>query len=77
MQLAESLTRSIEVVTPDLIEVRRDLHAFPELSWAEERTTDVVASWMDKLGIPYERFEGTGLMAEVGPAVHVAVRQQR
>ncbi len=67
MRLAESLTRSIEVVTPDLIEVRRDLHAFPELSWHEERTTDVVASWMDKLGIPYERFEGTGLMAEVGP----------
>ncbi|MCW2790413.1 MAG: amidohydrolase, partial [Aeromicrobium sp.] len=52
---------------PDLIEVRRDLHAYPELSWHEERTTDVVATWMDKHGISYERFEGTGLMAEVGP----------
>lgn len=65
--LVESLARSIDVVTPDLIEVRRDLHAYPELSWQEERTTDVVAMWMDKTGIPYERFEGTGLMAEIGP----------
>lgn len=67
MSLVEFLTRSIDVVTPDLIEVRRDLHAFPELSWNEERTTDVVAMWMDKSGIPYERFTGTGLMADIGP----------
>jgi metal-dependent amidase/aminoacylase/carboxypeptidase family protein len=65
--LVESLARSVDVVTPDLIEVRRDLHSYPELSWQEERTTDVVAMWMDKTGIPYERFEGTGLMAEIGP----------
>ncbi|MET0952237.1 MAG: amidohydrolase [Aeromicrobium sp.] len=67
MSLTESLALSIDVVTPDLIEVRRDLHAYPELSWHEERTTDVVATWMDKLGISYERFDGTGLMADVGP----------
>ncbi len=67
MSLPERLARSIEVVTPDLIELRRDLHSSPELSWLEERTTDVVASWMDKSGIPYERFDGTGLMAEIGP----------
>ncbi len=63
----EAIARSIEVVTPDLIELRRDLHASPELSWHEERTTDVVAGWMDKLGLVHERFEGTGLVAEVGP----------
>ena len=56
----EAIARSIEVVTPDLIELRRDLHASPELSWHEERTTDVVAGWMDKLGLVHERFEGTG-----------------
>ncbi|MCW2830510.1 MAG: amidohydrolase [Aeromicrobium sp.] len=68
MSLAESIARSVDVVTPDLIEVRRELHAYPELSWHEERTTDLVATWMDKSGISYERFEGTGLMAEIGPA---------
>ncbi len=65
--LAQSITRAIEVVTPDLIELRRDLHASPELSWHEERTTDVVAAWMDKLGLWHERLEGTGVVAEVGP----------
>lgn len=64
---SESIARSVEVVTPDLIELRRDLHASPELSWGEERTTDVVAAWMDKLGIWHERLDGTGVVAELGP----------
>lgn len=68
MALSQLLNDSIDVITPDLIELRRELHAFPELSWAEERTTDIVAAWMDKSGIAYERFEGTGLMAEIGPS---------
>jgi amidohydrolase len=58
----------IEAITPDLIELRHDLHAHPEVSWAEERTTDVVASWMDKCDVPYRRLDGTGLIGEIGPA---------
>src|SRR5690606_34143251 len=57
-----------ETATPDLIELRRDLHAFPELSWQEDRTTDVVTSWMEKLGLTPQRFEGTGLSVDLGPA---------
>lgn len=68
MALSQSLIDAIDVITPDLIELRRELHAFPELSWVEDRTTDIVAAWMDKSGIAYERFEGTGLMAEIGPS---------
>jgi amidohydrolase len=67
MSLPELLARTVDRVAPDLIEVRRDLHSMPELSWHEERTTDVVASWMDKIGLACQRFDGTGLMAEVGP----------
>lgn len=58
----------IQAITPDLIELRHDLHAHPEVSWAEERTTDVVASWLDKADIPYHRIDGTGLVGEIGPA---------
>ncbi|WP_375000433.1 amidohydrolase [Aeromicrobium sp. CTD01-1L150] len=65
--LSSAIARSVEVVTPDLIELRRDLHASPELSWHEERTSDVVASWMDKLGLWHERLDGTGVVAELGP----------
>jgi amidohydrolase len=69
----QQISKSIEALTPDLIELRRDLHAHPELSWLEERTTDVIASWLDKYDIAYRRLSagstvGTGLVAEVGPA---------
>ncbi|MCW2748562.1 MAG: amidohydrolase [Nocardioidaceae bacterium] len=67
MSLPEQLIQAIDVITPDLIELRRELHAFPELSWHEERTTDTVAAWMSKAGIAYERSESSGLIAEVGP----------
>jgi amidohydrolase len=68
MSTMDQISTTIEAIAPDLIELRRDLHAHPELSWAEERTTDVVASWMDKFDIPYRRWEGSGLVAELGPA---------
>jgi amidohydrolase len=64
----QQISRVIESITPDLIELRHDLHAHPELSWAEERTTDVVASWLDKHDIAYRRMDGSGLIGEVGPA---------
>lgn len=69
----QHISTTIEAIAPDLIELRRDLHAHPELSWAEERTTDVVASWMDKFDIPYRRWEGSGLVAQLGPADAPAV----
>ena len=62
------ISRVIEAITPDLIDLRHDLHAHPEVSWAEERTTDVVASWLDKYDIAYRRLDGTGLIGEIGPA---------
>lgn len=68
MTIQQTIARAIETATPDLIELRRDLHAFPELSWQEDRTTDVVTSWMEKLGLTPQRFEGTGLSVDLGPA---------
>ena len=66
--LVDQIRTTVEAIAPDLIELRRDLHAHPELSWAEERTTDVIASWMDKFDIAYRRWEGSGLVAQLGPA---------
>ena len=66
MASLDVVTRVVDEITPDLIELRRDVHAHPELSWQEERTTDLVARWMDKHGISYELLPGTGLVAEVG-----------
>ena len=47
-----------------LQQIRRDLHAHPELCYEEERTADVVAARLTEWGIPIER--GMGLTGVVG-----------
>lgn len=44
----------IEEVFPQVVEFRRDLHAHPELSGEEERTSARIQEELDKLSIPYE-----------------------
>jgi amidohydrolase len=50
----------------ELVELRRDLHAHPELSWAEHRSTDVVAKRIEEAGWRVTRLPQTGLVAEIG-----------
>jgi amidohydrolase len=50
----------------DLVDLRRDLHAHPELSWEEVRTTDLVSHHLDEVGWRLTRAGVSGLMAELG-----------
>lgn len=50
----------------DLIALRRDLHAHPELSWHEHRTTELVADRVKQAGWRVTRLATTGLVAELG-----------
>jgi len=50
----------------ELIEFRRDLHANPELSWHEARTTEKVASRLEQAGLRVRRLARSGLIAELG-----------
>ena len=52
--------------TDDLVALRRDLHAHPELSWNEHRTTAQVAERLGEAGIAVTRIPGTGLLADIG-----------
>ncbi|MEX5745425.1 M20 aminoacylase family protein [Massilia sp. X63] len=49
---------------PQLQEIRRDLHAHPELCYEEQRTADVVAARLTEWGIPVVR--GLGVTGVVG-----------
>jgi amidohydrolase len=50
-----------------LVEVRRDLHAHPELSNEERRTTELVADALSHVGLsPRVLPAGTGLVCDVG-----------
>lgn len=51
----------------ELRELRRDLHAHPELSWSETRTTDLVAQRLEASGWQVTRAVPTGVVAEIGP----------
>jgi IAA-amino acid hydrolase len=51
----------------DLVEMRRDLHRHPELSFQERRTAERVARTLDGLGLrPRTGVGGTGVVAELG-----------
>jgi amidohydrolase len=52
---------------PELIEFRRDLHAHPEVGYAEHRTTSRIALRLEGAGLhPAILPKGTGLIADVG-----------
>jgi amidohydrolase len=50
-------------IEPALIEIRRDIHAHPELAFEEVRTAGVVARELTRLGIPHRTgFAKTGIV---------------
>lgn len=75
--LLAALGERITSLSPELTDLRRDLHAHPELSREETRTTAVLARRLDAAGVAVRLLPGTGLLAEVGapePAYRVALR---
>jgi amidohydrolase len=56
----------VEDLTPELVELRRDLHAHPELSWHEERTSSVVSKRLAEAGLDAQPLGSTGLVVDIG-----------
>ena len=51
----------------DVVAMRRDLHAHPELAYAETRTTAVITAHLNALGLAPKAFPGgTGVLCEIG-----------
>lgn len=48
-------------------QLRRELHAHPELSWQEVRTAESVRHTLSQLGIPWQACAGTGTIARLTP----------
>ena len=54
----------VREISPKLIEIRRDIHAHPELAFEEKRTSALAAAYLEKLGLEVKRgFAKTGLLA--------------
>jgi amidohydrolase len=50
----------------DLVDLRRDLHAHPELSWSELRTAELVAGRVEQAGWRLTSYSRTGFAADLG-----------
>lgn len=48
-----------------IIDFRRDLHQYPELSGQEYRTQEKIITELDRLGIPYKKAGNTSLIASL------------
>lgn len=60
------LTRELE---SELIAIRRDIHAHPELARTEKRTTQLLAQRLEQAGLKPRLLKGTGLTCDIGPSV--------
>ncbi len=57
---------AVDAAEEELVALRRDLHAHPELAWQEQRTTTLVAERLDRAGLEVRLLPKSGLIAEVG-----------
>ena len=74
-QLEAALGSALEAALPELIALRRHLHAHPELSGNEHQTAALVAGELRGLGwLVQEGVGRTGVLAELGPELDGAGR---
>ncbi len=75
-ELVEAVKASTDAHAVALVALRRELHAHPELAWAEHRTTQTVVDHLRAAGLhPDVLPRGTGLTADIGTgAAAVALR---
>jgi amidohydrolase len=57
---------AVDAQHDDLVSLRRDLHAHPELAWQEQRTTALVAEQLEKAAVEVKLLPKSGLIAELG-----------
>lgn len=50
----------------ELVALRRDIHAQPEVAWGEYKTTQKIAHRLEAAGIAVRYLEGTGLTCDIG-----------
>ncbi len=67
--VAPEIERRVQAYAAELTDVRRDLHAHPELSRAEVRTTRVIRDRLQRAGLTARILPGgTGVICDVGEA---------
>lgn len=66
--LIDAIARDVTELEQELIAHRRHFHQHPEIAFNEHGTTERVHDALTAAGIATRRLDGTGLVAEIGPA---------
>ena len=74
-KLLDIVDASIDSILPDLIEIRHDIHAHPELGYNEKRTSKVIQDFLDESSIEYVSglAKGTGVLAHLSGSAENAI----
>lgn len=59
-----------------LIEVRRDIHAHPEVAWTEHRTSELVHDVLTQAGLSPRRVGATGVVCDIPGGASAATRRR-
>ena len=74
----DAFLKSLGTDVQDFIDLRRDLHQHPELSFAEHRTSDIVAKRLARMGYTVELgIGGTGVVGQLrrgNGSRHIGIR---
>jgi hippurate hydrolase len=63
MLLREHILREAENLLPEIVSIRRHIHQYPELSYAEHETAAFISSKLDAMGIEHRTgIAGTGIV---------------
>lgn len=65
MSLIDFLKQRSSDIHAEVIRIRRHLHAYPELSFEEYKTSEFVKAQLDEMGITWQAVAGTGVVATV------------
>ena len=72
---SQIIAHVVEKHDAELVELRRDLHAHPELSWSETRTAELASARVEQAGWHVSKLPLTGFVADLGTSgPRVAVR---
>jgi len=76
--LKEKIAAQVNRLEKEITEIRRDLHMHPELSGKEERTSSVVARYLEDVGFEVRRCKKNygvmGLLRSENPGPTLALR---
>ena len=63
--LIDEIKVQAKKISPTIVGYRRHLHANPELSFKEYKTSAFIKARLDELGISWQPMAGTGILAMI------------